>query len=45
VLSVEGKVLTVVELEAIDETPVLDIKPVMKEFLPREEIRQPGWVN
>lgn len=37
--------LTVVELEAIDETPVLDIKPVMKEFLPREEIRQPGWVN
>lgn len=30
-------------LDAIDGTPVLDIKPVMKEFLPRGEIRQPAW--
>jgi hypothetical protein len=22
---------------------VLDIKPVMQEFLPREEVRQPPW--
>jgi tRNA (Thr-GGU) A37 N-methylase len=27
----------------IDGTPVLDIKPVLAEFLPRQEIRQPGW--
>jgi tRNA-Thr(GGU) m(6)t(6)A37 methyltransferase TsaA len=45
VISVEGKVLTVAELDAIDGTPVLDIKPVMREFLPREETRQPGWVS
>lgn len=24
-------------------TPVLDIKPVMSEFLPREPVRQPAW--
>ena len=30
-------------LDAIDGTPILDIKPVMKEFLPTGEIRQPQW--
>ncbi len=30
-------------LDAIDGTPILDIKPVMKEFLPQTEIRQPAW--
>jgi tRNA-Thr(GGU) m(6)t(6)A37 methyltransferase TsaA len=39
----EGTRLFVQGLDAIDGTPVLDIKPVMKEFLPREDIRQPGW--
>ncbi len=42
-LRTEGKVLVVAELDAIDNTPVLDIKPVMEEFLPREPVRQPGW--
>jgi len=32
-------------LDAIDGTPVLDIKPVMKEFLPREEVTQPDWAT
>jgi tRNA (Thr-GGU) A37 N-methylase len=32
-------------LDAIDGTPVIDIKPVMREFLPREEVRQPQWVS
>ena len=45
VLGVEGRVLTVLELDAIDGTPVLDIKPVMREFLPREPLRQPAWVS
>lgn len=40
---VEGTRLFVAELDAIDKTPVLDIKPVMAEFLPRELIRQPTW--
>ncbi len=39
----EGRRLRVVELDAIDGTPVLDIKPVMQEFLPREPVRQPDW--
>jgi tRNA-Thr(GGU) m(6)t(6)A37 methyltransferase TsaA len=43
ILRLEGRTLHVAELDAIDGTPVLDIKPVMREFLPREEIRQPEW--
>lgn len=39
----EGRVLTVRGLDAVDGTPVLDIKPVMREFLPREPVRQPPW--
>ena len=39
----EGRVLTVSHLDAIDGTPVIDIKPVVKEFLPTDEIRQPDW--
>ena len=42
-LSVDGLILTVRGLDAIDGTPVLDIKPVMKGFLPRGEIREPAW--
>ena len=39
----EGRVLEVAGLDAVDGTPVLDIKPVMKEFLPRGDLRQPAW--
>ena len=45
VLRRDGRQLTVQGLDAIDGTPVLDIKPVMKEFLPREEIHQPDWAK
>lgn len=45
VLSVSGTRLEVQGLDAVDGTPILDIKPVMQEFLPREEIRQPPWVS
>ncbi len=41
----EGRSLFVSGLDAIDGTPVLDIKPVMAEFLPGEEIRQPAWTH
>ena len=44
-LSVDGLSLTVRGLDAIDGTPVLDIKPVMKGFLPRGEISEPGWAE
>ncbi len=40
-----GRSLKVKFLDAIDGTPVLDIKPVMKEFQPRGEIRQPFWAT
>lgn len=42
-LSVDGLTLGVRGLDAIDGTPVLDVKPVMKGFLPRGEIREPEW--
>jgi GNAT superfamily N-acetyltransferase len=45
VLGVEGRVLRVAELDAIDGTPVLDIKPVMAEFLPRTPLRQHAWFH
>jgi len=38
-----GRTLEVAGLDAVDGTPVLDIKPVMQEFLPREAVRQPRW--
>ena len=41
--SVAGRTLVVSELDAIDGTPVLDLKPVMQEFLPRCEVVQPAW--
>lgn len=44
VLGRDGRRLRVAELDAIDGTPVLDLKPVMREFLPRGEVRQPDWV-
>ena len=43
IVSVSGRRIEVEGLDAIDGTPVLDIKPVMAEFLPRGEIRQPDW--
>jgi tRNA-Thr(GGU) m(6)t(6)A37 methyltransferase TsaA len=45
VVGVEGAILRVSELDAIDGTPVLDIKPVLKEFLPREATSQPSWAT
>ena len=44
-LSVENLSLEVDGLDAIDGTPVLDIKPYMREFAARGEIRQPKWVD
>jgi tRNA-Thr(GGU) m(6)t(6)A37 methyltransferase TsaA len=44
-LSVEGLRLKVRGLDAVDGTPVLDIKPVMTGFLPRGEILEPEWAK
>ena len=45
IISRKGKSLFVKELDAIDGTPVLDIKPLIKEFLPDEKIVQPLWAT
>jgi tRNA (Thr-GGU) A37 N-methylase len=44
-LSVRDLSLEVADLDAIDGTPVLDIKPYMREFAARGEIRQPAWAT
>jgi len=43
--SVDGLDVRVRGLDAIDGTPVLDIKPHMREFGARGEVRQPEWVG
>jgi tRNA-Thr(GGU) m(6)t(6)A37 methyltransferase TsaA len=41
--AVRGLSIEVQGLDAIDGTPVLDIKPYMQEFAPRGEVYQPAW--
>lgn len=41
----EGRELFVKGLDCINETPVLDVKPVMQEFMPKEPIVQPTWTH
>ncbi len=45
ILAVDGLELEVEGLDAIAGSPVLDIKPVMREFLPEGEVRQPQWAS
>ena len=45
ILEVSGTRLRVRGLDAIDGTPVLDLKPFMQEFAPRSEVRQPEWTH
>lgn len=44
-LKVEGTRLHVQGLDAIDGTPVLDIKPVFSGFFPRGDVREPLWAR
>ena len=45
VIKREGKSIIVEGLDVIDGTPILDIKPIMKEFMPKEEIHKPKWAT
>jgi len=45
VLKVEGTKLHVEGLDAIDGSPVLDIKPWVTEFAPRGSVYQPKWIS
>lgn len=42
---VKGNVLTVLGLDAIDKSPVIDIKPYVREFYPQDGIRIPEWMQ
>lgn len=43
-LAHQGRTIKVKFIDAIDGTPILDIKPVFKEFQPKTEIKQAFWV-
>lgn len=45
VLSIEGTRVSVLGLDAINGTPVIDIKPVMSGFQPRGEFKEPEWAR
>jgi tRNA-Thr(GGU) m(6)t(6)A37 methyltransferase TsaA len=43
ILSVDDSTIQIEGLDAIDGTPVVDIKPWMDEFGPRGTVSQPAW--
>jgi tRNA-Thr(GGU) m(6)t(6)A37 methyltransferase TsaA len=45
ILGIEGLTVRVEGLDAIDGTPVLDLKPWVREFGPRGEVTQPAWMT
>jgi tRNA-Thr(GGU) m(6)t(6)A37 methyltransferase TsaA len=45
VLRVDGPVLHVRGLDAIDGTPVVDVKPHLRELGPRGDDHQPAWAD
>jgi len=44
-VGVDGLTVHVAGLDAIDGTPVLDIKPYLAEFGPRGPVSQPAWAT
>lgn len=44
IISAEGRQLRVRGLDAVNGTPILDLKPVMLEFLPAN-VHQPAWAG
>ena len=43
--SVGATSIDVAGLDAIDGTPVVDLKPYMKSFAPRDMVREPSWAE
>jgi tRNA (adenine37-N6)-methyltransferase len=44
-LFVKGLEIRASKLDAVDDTPVLDVKPYRKGFAPLGEVREPAWAN
>jgi tRNA (Thr-GGU) A37 N-methylase len=45
IVRLAGRRLRVRGLDAVDGTPVLDVKPEMSGFRPRGELREPDWAR
>lgn len=45
IVAVTERIVTVRGLDAIDGTPVLDLKPYIAEFAPRSPVHQPAWAS
>lgn len=45
IIKIEGFRILVQGLDAIDGSPIIDIKPWVKEFGPRGEVFQPKWIS
>jgi tRNA (Thr-GGU) A37 N-methylase len=45
IVAVDGLALHLAGLDAIDGTPVLDIKPCMTGFAPRGRVAEPAWAT
>ena len=43
ILGVHGTEIAVRGLDAVDGTPIVDLKPYFAEFAPRTPVRQPTW--
>jgi tRNA (adenine37-N6)-methyltransferase len=44
-LFVQGLEIRLSEPDAVDDTPLLDVKPYLKGFAPRGEVREPAWAK
>ncbi|MER7369286.1 SAM-dependent methyltransferase [Nonomuraea wenchangensis] len=44
-LTVDGLTLHVADLDALSGSPVLDVKPYLAEFAPRQPVIQPPWAT
>lgn len=44
-VDVDGTTVTLRGLDAVDGTPVLDLKPVLRGFLPRGAVVEPAWAT
>lgn len=42
-ISRKGRKVIVKNLDAINGTPIIDIKPVLREYLPKGDLKQPSW--
>jgi tRNA (Thr-GGU) A37 N-methylase len=45
IIAVNDRGVDVEGLDAIDRTPVVDIKPVLSGFLPRGDVKEPDWAK